>query len=512
MNLSKVYSAQFDVLKSFIVEIEADIVKKGNPVFKIVGLPDKAVEEAKERVSAAVKNSGFENPQRNKITVSLSPADIKKTGPIFDLPIALAIILANGEVNFSVENKIFLGELSLDGKLRKISGILPMVKAAKDAGFKSIYLPSENKTEAAVVSNINVFPVNSLSEIIKHLLEENTKEKKKENIIKPFVLNPEEILNQIKKRKKIIDFSDVRGQEVAKRALEIAAAGGHNLAMYGPPGTGKTMLARAFCGILPELSEEQALEVTQIHSAAGVLDTPYINTPPFRSPHHTASYVAVIGGGVNIKPGEATLAHRGILFLDEFVEFDKRVLESLREPMEDGFVNISRAKGTAKFPSNFILIAALNPPSEVYSVDGFVSRLDRQKFKKKLSGPIIDRIDLWAEVDKIDYDKIIKKDPRAIKSEIIKKGIEKVRKIQKIRYNSEKLNADISVQDIDKYINLGKKEQKLLEQSAERLNFSPRVFHKIIKISRTIADLDHQLEIEMKHILEALQYRPKEII
>ena len=394
MNLSKIYSAQFDIVRPFIVEIEADIIKKGNPVFKIVGLPDKAVEEAKERVSAAVKNSGYENPKRYKVTVSLSPADIKKTGPIFDLPIALAVLLANGEIEFNIENKIFLGELSLDGKLRKISGVLSMVKTAKEKGYKSVYLPKENKEEAAVVSGINIFPVSSLKEIIEHLIEEGKKDKKMENIIRPFSMTKEEILKQAKSNLKIIDFSDVRGQEITKRAMEIAAAGGHNLAMYGPPGTGKTMLARAFCGILPELSEEQALEVTQIHSASGVLSVPYINIPPFRSPHHTASHVAIIGGGANIKPGEATLAHRGVLFLDEFVEFDKRVLESLREPMEDSFVNISRAKGTAKFPANFILIAALNPPSEVYAVDGYVSNKDRLKFNKKLSGPIIDRIDL----------------------------------------------------------------------------------------------------------------------
>lgn len=512
MNLSKVFSAQFDVVKSFIVEVEADIVKKGSPVFKIVGLPDKAVEEAKERVSAAVKNSGFENPKKYKVTVSLSPADLKKTGPIFDLPIALAIILANSETDFIIEKKMFLGELSLDGSLRKISGVLPMVKAAQENGFQSIYLPSENKEEAAVVSGIKIFPINSLKELIKHLLEERASEKILRNIIKPFSLTRKEILNKVKAEEKITDFSDIRGQEISKRSLEIAAAGGHNLTMYGPPGTGKTMLARAFCGILPELSEKQALEVTQIHSATGVLTAPYIHTPPFRSPHHTASYVSIIGGGANIKPGEVTLAHRGVLFLDEFVEFDKRVLESLREPMEDRFVNISRAKGTAKFPANFILIAALNPPSAIYSKNSFISSSDRQKFNKKISGPIIDRIDLWSEVAKIDYDKILEKDKSAEKSEIIKKRVKKAREIQSKRYGIEKLNADISVQDIDKYIFLGKKEREVLEKSAQQLNFSPRVFHKIIKISQTIADLKGCAKIECNHILEALQYRPKEII
>jgi len=282
--------------------------------------------------------------------------------------------------------------------------------------------------------------------------------------------------------------------------------------MYGPAGTGKTMLARAFTTILPKLSKEQSLEVTEIHSAVGVLDEILISNPPFRSPHHTASYVAVIGGGTYPKPGEVTLAHRGVLFLDEFVEFDKKVLESLREPLEDRFVNISRAKGSVKFPANFTLIAALNPPSEVFRNGGFVSYGEEQKFKKKLSGPIMDRIDLWTEVSKVKHEKLSDKNIKSEKSESIRKKTERAREIQKERYGEEILNANISVRDINKYINLNEEQKDLLKNAAEKMDFSPRVYHKILKISQTIADLDNDGMIEKEHILEALQYRPKEII
>lgn len=395
MHLAKIYSAQFDILNSFIVEVEVDINKSGLTSFKIVGLPDKAVEESKERVSAAIKNIGLisekkDLPTRNKVTVALSPADEKKVGPLFDLPMAIGYLLANEYLDFNPEKKIFIGELSLDGSLKKIAGVLAMVKKAKESGFTSVYLPSENAKEASLVEGINIFPVKHLSDLVEHLNQENQNKKIISKIITPY--KKQDIENN--EVENTVDFADVIEQDVAKRALEISAAGGHNLAMYGPPGTGKTMLARAFTGILPKLSQQQSLKVTEIHSAAGVLDQTLITLPPFRSPHHTASYVAVIGGGAYPKPGEVTLAHRGVLFLDEFVEFEKRVLESLREPLEDNFVNISRAKATVKFPANFILIAALNPPSEVFRDGGNVTFAEERAFRKKLSGPIMDRIDL----------------------------------------------------------------------------------------------------------------------
>ena len=509
MNLAKIYSTQFDVLNSFIVEVEVDVVKgAGTPNLKIVGLPDKAVEEARERVVTSLKNSNFGEPQADKIIVSLSPAEEKKTGPIFDLTIALGYILADEQVIFNPEKKIFLGELALDGSLRKISGVLPMVKLAKEKGFTSVYLPKENADEAALISGINIFPVESLKQIVDHLRQEIAVERNLKKIISPHKNNPP----GVGCLKNEVDFSDIKGQEISKRALEIAAAGGHNVMMYGPPGTGKTMMARAFTGILPDLSEKQALEITSIHSAAGALkDEVYISKPPFRSPHHTSSYVSIIGGGTYPKPGEATLAHGGVLFMDEFIEFDKRVLESLREPLEDGFVNISRAKGSLKFPADFILIAAMNPPSEVFRSKS-VSYAEEQKFRKKLSGPIMDRIDLWTEVSKIDHKDLTDKKNQGEKSQEIKKRVLKAREIQKKRFGGEKLNSQMSARDIQNLIDLKPEVKKILEDAALAMDFSPRVFHKMIKLSRTVADLDESENIEEKHILEALQYRPKEIL
>ncbi len=507
MNLSKIYSAQFDVLNSFIVEVEVDINKKGvGGVFKVVGLADKAVDEAKERVSAALKNSLFTNPKKFKITAALSPADRKKEGSIFDLPIAIGVLLANEEVIFNPKNKIFLGELSLDGKLKKISGILPMVKKAQAEGFQSVYLPKENAPEAGLIEGINIFPVDNLRELVEHLQQETLTEKNLKKIIKPF--SPQKIIME---DNNLIDFNQIINQDIAKRAFEIAAAGGHNIAIYGPPGTGKTMLARAFCGILPELSTEQSLEITEIYSATGILENKFIKKPPFRSPHHTASYVSVIGGGTNPRPGEITLAHRGVLFLDEFVEFESRVLESLREPLEEGVVHISRAKSSVKFPANFILVAALNPPSEVFR-DRNISFAEQRKFRKKLSGPIMDRIDLWSEVAKVDYQDLSQKKISGESSVEIKKRVEKARHIQQKRFSKEKLNAQMSVAEINKFIILNNEQVEILKQASEKMEFSPRVFHKIKKIARTIADLENSSQIKTEHLLEALQYRPREII
>ena len=511
MNFAKVYSAQVNLLSGAIVTIEVDL-SKGLHTFSIVGLPDKAVDESKDRVSGAIKNSGYKSPKakNQKIVVSLSPADLKKEGPYFDLAIALSYMLATGDINFKPEKKIFLGELGLDGTLRPIRGALPLAQAAKKFGFEEIYLPKENAFEAALVEGVKVYGANSLNEVVAHL--DLDQEKNKIKKIKP---EPQTVV-QYKKENKGSDFSDVRGQESAKRGLEIAAAGGHNIAMYGPPGTGKTMLARVFSTLLPDLSLDEVLEITGIHSIAGATRGELVSTPPFRAPHHTSSYVSIIGGGAYPKPGEVTLAHRGVLFLDEFPEFEKRVLESLRQPLEDNLVSISRAKGSAIFPSNFILVAAMNPcpcgnlGNKQKSCICKPSDLDR--YKRKLSGPIMDRIDIWVSVANVDYKKL-GGESTGEKSEKIKERVHKARAIQKNRF--QKLgrnittNSEMNVKDLSTLVRLSDEVRKILDNSAERLALSARAYHRVIKIARTIADLENSPDIKTPHILEAIQYRPK---
>jgi len=537
MSFAKVYSAQVNLLSGQIVTIEVDL-SRGLHAFSVVGLPDKAVDESKDRVSSAIKNSGFQSPKakNQKIIVSLSPADLKKEGPFFDLAIALSYMLAAGDLKFDPEKKIFLGELGLDGTLRKIRGALPLVQEAKRMGFEEIYLPKENAVEAALVDGIKIFGASSLKEVVEHLnFRELSKISSGPRVTRSKVLEGAgstrpaqkfseftEILVQpkteiiYKKEFKNTDFADVRGQEGAKRGLEIAAAGGHNIAMYGPPGTGKTMLARAFSGLLPDLDLEEVLEITGIHSVAGAIKNELVVQPPFRSPHHTSSYVSLIGGGTYPKPGEVTLAHRGVLFLDEFPEFDKRVIESLRQPLEDNIVSISRAKGSAIFPSNFILVAAMNPcpcgnsGSKQKACICRPSDLDR--YKRKLSGPIMDRIDLWVSVGNVDYKKL-SEISSGEKSERIKNRVENARKIQKERFEKTgrniKTNSEMNVKDLSNMIQLAEEVRNLLDDSAERLSLSARAYHRIIKIARTIADLENSEDIKQNHILEAIQYRPK---
>lgn len=518
MSFAKVYSAQVNLLKGAIVTIEVDISKGTLHAFSVVGLPDKAVDESKDRVSGAIKNSGYKSPkaQNQKIVVSLSPADLKKEGPFFDLGIALSYMLASGDIKFNSEKKIFLGELGLDGTLRRIRGALPLAEEAKRRGFEEIYLPKENAVEAALVEGIKVFGAGSLAEVIGHIdqskvnPEESAKKSRKKIPIQP------KTSISYKKGQKSGDFSDIRGQEGAKRGLEIAAAGGHNIAMYGPPGTGKTMLAREFSQILPDLSMEEVLEITGIHSVAGSLESELVCFPPFRAPHHTSSYVAIIGGGTIPKPGEVTLAHRGVLFLDEFPEFEKRVIESLRQPLEDNIVSISRAKGTAVFPSNFILVAAMNPcpcgnmGSKKKECVCKPSDLDR--YKRKLSGPIMDRIDLWVSVGNVDYKKL-GVEGSGERSEKIKDRVMRARENQKNRFKKYGrdigTNSEMNVKDLSGMVKLAPKVRDLLDDSAERLGLSARAYHRVIKIARTIADLESSPEVESNHILEAIQYRPK---
>lgn len=513
MSFAKVYSAQVNLLRGAIVTIEVDL-SRGLHSFSVVGLPDKAVDESKDRISGAIKNSGFKSPKASnqKIIVSLSPADLKKEGPFFDLAIALSYMLAAGDIKFNSEKKIFLGELGLDGTLRRIRGALPLTQEAQRKGFTEIYVPKENAAEAALVEGITVFGVGSLTEVVEHIDESKHELEKK---IKKIIPQPKTRID-FKKEISRTDFSDIRGQEGAKRGLEIAAAGGHNIAMYGPPGTGKTMLARAFSQLLPDLSIDEVLEITGIHSVAGSTQGELVSTPPFRAPHHTASYVSIIGGGAYPKPGEVTLAHRGVLFLDEFPEFEKRVIESLRQPLEDNIVSISRARGSAIFPSNFILVAAMNPcpcgnaTSKQKACICKPNDLDR--YKRKLSGPIIDRIDLWVSVGNVDYKKL-GGEGNGEKSENIKKRVTQARNIQLARFkkNGKNIttNSEMNVKDLGAMVHLTGKVRDLLDDSAERLALSARAYHRVLKIARTIADLENSPEVKENHILEAIQYRPK---
>lgn len=514
MSFAKVYSAQVNLLRGAIVTIEVDL-SRGLHTFSVVGLPDKAVDESKDRVSSAIKNSGFKSPKakNQKIIVSLSPADLKKEGPFFDLAIALSYLLAAGDLKFNPEKKIFLGELGLDGTLRRIRGALPLTQEAKKMGFEEIYLPKENAIEAALVDGIKIFGAKNLKEIVEHLDEskKGLEDKQKRKIS----VQPKTEVSY-KRERKNSDFADIRGQENAKRGLEIAAAGGHNIAMYGPPGTGKTMLARAFSGLLPDLNIEEVLEITGIHSVSGIIQDELVCFPPFRSPHHTSSYVSLVGGGTYPKPGEVTLAHRGVLFLDEFPEFEKRVLESLRQPLEDNIVSISRAKGTATFPANFILVAAMNPcpcgnaGSKQKACICKPSDLDR--YKRKLSGPIMDRIDLWVSVGNVDYKKL-GGEGNGEHNEKIKERVLEAQKIQKVRFEKFgrkiKTNSEMNVKDLSGMVKLSKEVRDLLDDSAEHLALSARAYHRVIKIARTIADLENSPEIKSNHILEAIQYRPK---
>lgn len=507
MSFAKVYSAQTSLLKAHLIDIEVDLIK-GLHSFSVVGLPDKAVEESRDRVSAAIKNSGFPSPKKKnqKVVIALAPAQLKKEGPIFDLGIALAYLLAVKLINFDTEKKMFLGELSLNGDLRKISGVLPLVLKAKELGFEEIYVPKDNAIEAGLIDGIKIFGANSLKEIIDHLNKEIKTE-----------INPQEKTEIFyKELESILDFSDIKGQETAKRGLEIAAAGGHNITMYGPPGTGKSMLAKAFCNILPRLDFDEILEVTSIHSVAGALAEDLVTNPPFRSPHHTSSYVSMVGGGTIPKPGEVTLAHRGVLFLDEFPEFDRRVVESLRQPLEDRIINISRAKGSATFPANFILVAAMNPcrcGNFGTEKECVCSPIQLENYRKRISGPIVDRVDMWVEVSKIDYEKL---SARGIggESEKIRRRVEEARKIQKERFGREKIkgvkiNSDMSSRDVTNLLDLSAETRNVLNKSAERLGMSARSYHRVLKLARTIADLENSEKIKTPHILEALQYRPR---
>lgn len=510
MSPAKVYSAQVSLLQAHLIEVEVDI-SRGLHAFSIVGLPDKAVEEARDRIGAAIKHSGFTSPkQKNqKVVISLAPAELKKEGSGFDVAMALGYLLATKDIAFDARKKLFLGELSLAGEIRPIRGILPMTKLAQAHGFTEMFVPKENAAEAGLISGITVYPASTLAELIEHLNTKHDSEKK----LRKLTPQPQTLL-QYRKPESTLDLSDIRGQETAKRGLEIAAAGGHNIALYGPPGTGKTLLARALCGLLPPLTFEETLEVTSIHSVTRTLEA-LISHPPFRSPHHTSSHVAVVGGGATPKPGEVTLAHRGVLFLDEFPEFERRVVEALREPLEDRVVSISRARGSAQFPASFILIAAFNPcPCGNFGSQKACrcSAHDVERYRKKLSGPLMDRIDMWIEVGHIDFDTLTKKKATESSAAVLAR-IKIARDVQEKRFGKSshnRLNSGMSVRDLDIHIHISAEVEQELSRAMARLNLSPRAYHRVLKLSRTIADLAEREEIALPHVLEALQYRPKQ--
>lgn len=515
MSFAKVLSAQVSMLTGRIITVESDI-SRGLNNFSIVGLGDKAVDEAKDRVGSALKNSGYTSPkhQNQKTVVSLAPANVKKEGPYFDVAIALSYLISSGELVVDTVPRVYVGELALDGSVKRITGALLIAQAATREGIKELYVPQENAKEAALVPGVTVYGYTNLKELVSHLdIRFNNSTSSVRNNLTP----TNETKIQYEDIEVINDFSLVRGQESAKRGLLIAAAGGHNIAMYGPPGTGKTMLARAFTALLPDLNKQKILEVTGIHSIVNSLEQNLITRPPFRSPHHTASYVSIIGGGANIRPGEVTLAHHGVLFLDEFPEFDKRVIESLRQPLEDGVVTVSRAKGTATFPSNFILIAAMNPCPCGYSGtrarECVCSPLDVARYHKKLSGPIVDRIDMWVAVESVDYDKLSMPNDLELENPKLKEKIKNARDNANKRFQnlgvSYSSNSEITVKHLESLAPLSPSVRNILNLSAAKLRLSPRAYHRIIRLARTIADLENQDEITESHILEALQYRPK---